>query len=103
VKSLKEVRKPSLSYTQLESLCEIAEEAVRRYVYSKIPSRGISDLSISVNSVDSEILNLEVDVEITLSPLFKKVDVKKLAEEAVEAAFKAAEDYLREITCRSMQ
>ena len=98
---LKEVRRKSLSYEELERLCEIAEEAARRYVTSKIPERGISDLSISVNSIDSEALNLEVDVEIALSPLYRRVDVKKLAEEAVNAAFKAAEDYLREISCRS--
>jgi len=101
VNPLKEVRRKSLSYEELERLCEIAEEAARRYVTSKIPERGISDLSISVNSIDSEALNLEVDVEITLSPLYRRVDVKKLAEEAVNAAFKAAEDYLREISCRS--
>ena len=99
--SLEEVRKTSLSYEQLERLCEIAEEAARKYVTSRIPDRGISDLSISVNSTDSETLNLEIDVEIILSPLFKKVDVKKLAEEAINAAFKAAEEYLREITCHS--
>ena len=99
--SLEEVRKTSLSYEQLERLCEIAEEAARRYVTSRIPDRGISDLSISVNSTDSEALNLEIDVEIMLSPLFRKVDVKKLAEEAINAAFKAAEEYLREITCHS--
>jgi len=101
VNSLEEVRKTSLSYEQLERLCEIAEEAARRYVTSRIPDRGISDLSISVNSTDSEALNLEIDVEIILSPLFKKVDVKKLTEEAINAAFKAAEEYLREITCHS--
>lgn len=99
--SLKEVRRTSLSYEQLERLCEIAEEAARRYVTSKIPNRGISDLSISVNSMDSEALNLEIDVEITLSPIFRKVDVEKLAKEAVNAAFKAAEDYLRDTSCRS--
>ena len=99
--SLEEVRKTSLSYEQLERLCEIAEEAARKYVTSRIPDRGISDLSISVNSTDSETLNLEIDVEIILSPLFKKVDVKKLTEEAINAAFKAAEEYLREITCHS--
>jgi L-fucose isomerase-like protein len=100
---LVEVRRPSLSYDQLERLCEIAEEAARRYISSRIPSRGISDLYVSVNSVDSENLTLEIDVEVNLSPLFRKVDVKKLAEEAVEAAFKAAEDYLRELSCRSTQ
>ena len=99
--SLREVRRTSLSYEQLERLCEIAEEAARECVASRIPDRGISDLSISVNSVDSETLNLEIDVEITLSPLFRKVNAKKLAEEAVNAAFKAAEEYMREISCHS--
>jgi len=103
VNPLREERRSSLSYDQLERLCEIAEEAARRYVTSKIPDRGISDLSISVNSTDSEALNLEIDVEIMLSPLFRKVDVEKLAKEAVDAAFKAAEDYLRGVACRFKQ
>jgi len=51
--------------------------------------------------MDSEALNLEIDVEITLSTIFRKIDVEKLAKEAVNAAFKAAEDYLRETSCRS--
>ena len=101
--SLREVRRTSLSYEQLEKLCEIAEEAARRYVASKIPNRGITDLSISVNSVDSETLNLEIDVEITLSPLFRNVDVERLVKEAADAGFKAAEEYLRKIACRSKQ
>lgn len=100
---MEEVRRPSISYDQLERLCEIAEEAARKYISSRIPNRGISDLSILVNSVDSENLTLEIDVEVALSPLFSKVDVKKLAEEAVEAAFKAAENYLRELSCHSMR
>ena len=101
--SLIEVRRKSLSYEQLERLCEIAEEAARRYISLKIPNHGIHDLSISVNSIDSETLNLEVDVEVTLSPLFRNIDVEKLAEEAINAAFKAAENYLREIGCHSKQ
>ena len=100
---LKEVRRKSLSYEELERLCEIAEEAARRYVTSKIPNRGITDLSISVNSTDSERVNLEIDLEITLSPLFRNVDVKKLVKEAADAGFKAAEEYLRKIACRSKQ
>ena len=101
VNSLGEVRRRNLSYEHLERLCEIAEEAARRYITSRIPDRGISDLSISVNSIDSEALNLEIDVEITLSPIFRKFNVKKIAEESVNAAFKAAEEYLREISCHS--
>ena len=100
---LKEVRRKSLSYEELERLCEIAEEAARRCITSRIPDRGISDLTISVNSIDSETLNLEIDVEVALSPIFRKVDVEKLVKEAANAAFKAAENYLREISCHSKQ
>ena len=98
---MEEVRRPSLSYEQLERLCEVAEEAAREYISSRVPSRGIVDLQITVNTVDSEKLSLEVDVDLTLSPLLGGVDVKKLAEGAVEAAFEAAENYMREVSCHS--
>ncbi|MCW4020169.1 MAG: DUF3194 domain-containing protein [Candidatus Bathyarchaeota archaeon] len=93
--------KSSLSDKQMERVCEIAEEAARRHIVSRVPSRRISDLSISVDLEESENFNIEVDVELTLSPLFKGVNAKKLAEESVQAAFEAVEKCLRESKCRS--
>ena len=97
------MRKMRLTYEQLERLCEIAEEAARKYITSRIPKRRISDISILVDSLDSETLNLRVDVEVRLSPILRNVDVEELVKGAVNAAFKTAEDYLREISCHSKQ
>jgi histone H3/H4 len=84
-----------------EELCTIAEEAARKYITSKVPSRGVSDLSIAVDLEESEGLNIEVDVSVTLSRLSKDVDEKKLAEEAVRVAFEAIDNYMREVKCLS--
>jgi len=87
----------SLTYEEMEKLCEIAEEAARKYIMSKVPSEYISDVSISVDLEGSESLNVEVDVEVELSPLYKKVNVKEIVEGSVKAAFDAIEKYLDKI------
>jgi len=91
----------SLSPEQIEELCETAEEAARKYVTSKVPSQKISDLNITVEAGGKEGVTVNVDVEVRLSPLLKEVDVERLAEGAVEAAFKSVEEFLRKIKCHS--
>jgi len=95
VNFLGQPQRPPLSYEEMEKICEIAEEAARKNIMARVPSRGVSDLSISVDLEEAETLNVEVDVEVMLSPLFKNIDVEKLAEESVKAAFEAVEEYLR--------
>ena len=84
-----------LTHEQIERIGEIAEGAARKSILSRVPNRGISDLSISVELEEAEAVNVEVDVEIELSPLFKDTDPEELAEESVRAAFEAVEEYLR--------
>jgi hypothetical protein len=91
----------SLTNEHAEKLCEIAEEAARKYVALKVPKRAILDLSVSVELKESEALDVEVEVDLVLSPLFKDIDAENLADEAVKAAFKATEKYLRQIKCPS--
>lgn len=87
----------SLGSEQIERLCEVAEEAARNYIISRVSWREISDLNIAVETGGSEKnLLVDVDVEVRLSPLIKDFDAKKLAEEAVNAAFKSVEKFLRE-------
>ena len=45
----------------------------------------------------SETLNVNVDVEVALSPLYRNVNVKEIAEGSVKAAFEAVERYLKKI------
>jgi len=94
---LDELGASSLGSEQIERLCEVAEEAARNYIISRVSWREISDLNIAVETGGSEKnLLVDVDVEVRLSPLIKDFDAKKLAEEAVNAAFKSVEKFLRE-------
>jgi len=90
-----------LTDEQMEELCTTAEEAARKHVLSKVPSKKIETLDISVEVEGIKPLNLTVDINIQLSPLIKNFDVQKLADEAMNEAFVSAEKYLREFACRS--
>jgi len=90
-----------LTPEQVETLCVIAEKAARDHVLSKVPSRKVSVLNITVDTEGLKPITVNVEVEIILSPLMKNYDVKKLAREATEQAFKVVEAYLRELKCRS--
>jgi hypothetical protein len=87
----------SLTYEELERICDLAEEAARRYIASKVPKEGISDLTITVSIESSESLNVDVDVEVRLSPLYGNLNVKELARGSVKAAFEAIEEYLKQV------
>jgi len=98
---LEEVGIPRLTPEQVEKLCEIAEKAARDYILLKVPLSRVSDLYVTVDVTGSKPITVNVDVEITLSPLMKNYDVQQLAIEAKEEAFSAVEKYLRENACKS--
>jgi len=101
VKFLEEIGIPQLTEDQMQTLSEIAEKAARDYILSKIPQRKISVLDIAVETVGSKPVTVSVDVDLMLSPLMKKCDAEKLANEAAEKAFEAIEQCLRELSCKS--
>jgi len=92
---------PELTSEQIEQLCTIAEEASRKHVHSRITKKDIEALDVCAEVEGARPVNLTVDVDIELSQSVKGFDVKTLADEAVNEAFRAAEDYLRGIACRS--
>ena len=85
---------PELTTEQIEELCSIAEEAAREYVLSKVPSKRIETLNISVEAEGTKPVTLTVEIDIALSPLMKDFDVQKLVDEAVKEAFASAKKYL---------
>lgn len=87
----------SLSYEELEKICEMAELAARKYIMSKVPKEFISDVSISVDLESLDSLNIDIEVELMLSPLCKNISSDEIAKESVKAAFDAVEKYLEEI------
>lgn len=92
---------PELTSEQIEGLCGVAEEAARKYILSKVPSKRIETLNISVEAEGAKPLTLTVDIDIELSPLMKNFEVQKLVDEAVKEAFASAEKYLRKLACNS--
>jgi len=101
VELVEELGLPELTSEQIEELCSIAEEAAREYVLSKVPSKRIETLNISVEAEGTKPVMLTVEIDIALSPLMKDFDVQKLVDEAVAEAFISAKKYLRELKCHS--
>lgn len=100
---MEELGIPELDSEQIEELCSIAEKAAREYVLSKVPSKRIEALNISVETEGAKPVTLTVEVDVSLSPLMKKFDVQELVDEAVKEAYASAEEYLRELKCRSQR
>ena len=96
-----EIGIPELKSEQVEELCSIVEKTARQYVLSKVSSKRIEALNISVETEGTKPVRLTVDVDVSLSPLMKKFDVQKLVDEAIKEAFTSAENYLRELKCHS--
>jgi len=86
---------------QLEKLCQIGEKAAREHVLSKVSSQKISALNICIDTEGTKPVTVNIDVEISLSPLMKNYDVEKLAKKATEKAFASIKDYLSELSCKS--
>lgn len=84
----------------MEELCEIAERAARKRILTEVPLKRVADIDVTVDIEGSKPVTVNVDVEITLSPLMKDYDVQKLANEAKDSAFAAVEKYLRELACK---
>ncbi|MEM3696806.1 MAG: DUF3194 domain-containing protein [Candidatus Bathyarchaeia archaeon] len=94
---------PELTSEQIEELCTVAENAAREYVTSRVPSKRIETLNISVEVEGTKPVTVTIDVDVVLSPLMKDFDVKGLAEEAVKEAFVSVDKYLRALKCHSQK
>lgn len=98
---MEEIGIPELTPEQLEKLCEIAEQAARRHVLSKVSSSKVSELNVSIDAEGTKPVMVNIDVEISLSPILKDYNVEKLVKEATEKAFASIKDYLSELACKS--
>lgn len=100
---MEELGIPELTSEQIEELCSITEKTAREYVLSKVSPKRIEALNVTVETEGTKPVTLTIDVDVSLSPLMKKFDVQKLVNEAVKEAFASAEEYLRELKCRSQK
>ncbi len=98
---MEEIGIPELTPEQLEKLCEIAEKTAREYVLSKVSSRNVSDLNITVDTEGTKPVTVNIDVELSLSPVMKDYDGDTLAKEASRKAFESVKEYLCDLACKS--
>ena len=88
---------PELTTEQIELLCQTAENAARKHVLSKVSSKDIDCLDISVEAEGTKPVNVTVEIDLALSPQTKNVDAQALVKEAVGVGQMAAENFLRKI------
>ena len=97
MKRVEELGIPDLTTEQVEMLCAIAENAARKHVLSKVPSKMVEKLNISVEADGTKPVNITVEIDIALLPKMKNFDADTLVKEAVKEALKASENYLRKL------
>ena len=88
---------PDLTTEQIETLCQTAENAARKHVLSKLSSKMVEKLNISVEAEGTKPVNITVEIDLELSPKMKNLDADTLVNEAIKEAFKASENYLRKL------
>ena len=88
---------PELTTEQIELLCQTAEDAARKHVLSKVSSKEIDRLDISVEAEGTKPVSVTVEINLVLSPQTKNVDAQALVKEAASQGQKAAENFLRKI------
>ena len=88
---------PELTTEQIETLCSTAENAARKYVLSKVSSKMIERLDISIEAAGSKPVEVIVEINLELTPTAKGIDAQDLVKKATNEAHKASENYLRKI------
>jgi hypothetical protein len=88
---------PDLTTEQIKMLCATAENAARKHILSKVPSKMVEKLNISVEADGTKPVNVTVEIDLHLSPKMKNFDADKLVIEAVKEAHRASENYLRKL------
>ena len=97
MKLVEELGLPELAPDHIEELCLIAEKAARRHVLTRFSSKMVENLNISVEAKGTKPVSLTVEIDLALSPHTKKVNLKRVAEEATREAFRVSDKYLRKL------
>jgi hypothetical protein len=78
---------PELTEEQFEDVSQAAEDAARKYVYSKVSPKMAEKLDISVEAEGFKPINFTVEIELKLAVGTTGTDEKTLADQAVQEAF----------------
>ncbi len=88
---------PELTTEQIESLCQLAENAARKHIQDKIGTKQIERLDISVEAEGTKPVDLTVEINLVLKESAKGIDADGLVKEAVAQAHVASENFLRKL------
>lgn len=86
-----------LSTEQIEQLTQTAEEAARKFVLTKVTSKNLDRLDISVEAEGEKPVKVTVEINLVLNPQTRGVNAEELAKQATSAAHLAAENFLRNL------
>ncbi|KUH33591.1 hypothetical protein APY94_05195 [Thermococcus celericrescens] len=87
---------PELSEEELIEVGELAQETIIKHVFDVLNRSDVKDIEVTMRINREDTLDLEVEVYLEV-PIFVKVDVEELIDEAVEEAYETVERKLREI------
>lgn len=97
MKLVEELGVPDLTTEQIETLCEIAEKTARKHILSKVRSKVVENLDISVEAEGTKPLNLNIEIDLALSPKTTNLNADTLVNEAIKEALEASDNYLRKL------
>ncbi|ASI99710.1 DUF3194 domain-containing protein [Thermococcus celer] len=87
---------PELSEEELIEIGELAQETVMKSIFGVLNRSDVKDVEVTTRINRGETLDLELEVYLEV-PVFVRIDVDRLIEEAVERAYNVVERRLREI------
>jgi len=87
---------PELDEETLSALGELVQEAVLAHIFESLKRSEVRDVDVTVRVNRGDTLDLEVEAYLEV-PVFVRVDVDELLDEALERAYTAVEKKLRAI------
>jgi hypothetical protein len=94
---VEELGLPELTNEQIEEVCATAEDAARKHILSRVKSKMIESLNITVEVEGERPLSLTVEVDISPLSKLKQPNLEKIANEAVQKAIEASEEHMRKL------
>nr|WP_297498987.1 DUF3194 domain-containing protein [Thermococcus sp.] len=88
---------PELSEEEVMAIGKLAQRIILKRIFDELARNEVKDIEVTARINREETLDLEIEVYLEV-PIFVKVDVDALVEEAIEKAYEAVEKKLREIS-----
>ncbi|AEH25496.1 DUF3194 domain-containing protein [Pyrococcus yayanosii] len=91
---------PELSEEDLIEIGDIAQRVIIDHIFEYLNKSDVKDLEVTARINREDTLDLELEVYLEI-PIFVKVDVERVIEEALDKAYEAVERRLRELAGKS--